>query len=281
MDFVIIKASTGANGRDGSCRDHHAGFAGVPRGAYHFAMGQDVRQEVANFAAVWRSMPWELDPVLDAEWSPYLSGAVGQANASWVRSFIAEWRRQTGHHRLYVYSGKALLTGELTPARWGADADTPIWAARYFANRADFATLGWEHPFLAIYQYWDKGRVPGIRGDVDLNVTRSTLLTADLVEADDDLQWNTQRPHPDWNDKQQDLESSIDHIDERAYRTYAALTDKTRPSRIPGDDNHTSLEDMIMDSGAWTHQAFAAVVQLATEVAALRADVTAIREAQQ
>lgn len=120
--------------------------------------------------------------------------------------------------------------------------------------------------------HWDPG--PNFPWDVFMAEVRRSGPSGE----DDDMQWNTPRPNKDWAGKGQTLESSIDHIDEYSYKAARALTTMF-PSRIPGDDNQTTMLDLVFDAGNWTNQTLRKVNQMEDEVAELRADIAAIKAA--
>lgn len=167
VDWVYIKVTEGSNFTDPSIDEHYAGFAGKPRGAYHFMRGASTA-EVARFVGQVRARAWELPPMLDAEYAGVTSAV--------IKAFMTEYQRQTGQELTVVYTSKSLLTGACNPSGF-ITPRTVIWAARYARNSADFSTLGWDHPQLGIYQYWDKGSVPGFAGGIDLDIARVALGT--------------------------------------------------------------------------------------------------------
>lgn len=183
VDWVYIKVTEGSNFTDPSIDEHYAGFAGKPRGAYHFMRGASAA-EVARFVGQVRARAWELPPMLDAEYAGVTSAV--------IKAFMAEYQRQTGQELTVVYTSKSLLTGACNPSGF-ITPRTVIWAARYARNSADFSTLGWDHPQLGIYQYWDKGSVPGFAGGIDLDIARVALGTnqapppAPLTAEEDDM----------------------------------------------------------------------------------------------
>lgn len=167
VDFAYIKATEGTGFNDPSTQAHWTGMAGKPRGLYHYTDLANIVQEVKHFVGRWRSFATELHPALDAECKGI--------NSVYIRDWRDEFRQQTQHEGLVVYSGKALFEGACNPAGF-VDAWVWLWAARYFANdqQAAWRNLGWDHPRLVINQYWNKGTVPGLpAGTVDVNVARS------------------------------------------------------------------------------------------------------------
>ena len=191
---AYIKVSQGTGSVDPMWSKHWDGLKGVKRAPYHF-LGQptNFQQQVANFRTQYERVSWEWGPVLDAE-ALSSTGKSIACQGSWIKQWVAEWRRQTGKRLIYVYVGKADLVGSAAPSTW-VDSDIRIIAARYYSNKADWSTLGFSHPQLDGYQFYDKGSKPGISGLVDLNIfhqiiTSSGTATATAAAAvqEDDMQ---------------------------------------------------------------------------------------------
>lgn len=167
VDWVQIKLTEGDYYVDTAAGSHYRGFAGRPRGGYHFARPNiDIRRQVAHYLARKAEVGlWERPDMLDAE----VAGTTG----AWIKELIAEYRRQSGQRRVLVYS-------PVDPAGWW-DQDVVIWRARYRKIGApngpdDWARhLGWDHPGLGIYQWDDAWRLPGCPTGVDINSQRVAL----------------------------------------------------------------------------------------------------------
>jgi hypothetical protein len=175
VDWVQIKLSdavrlrSGALWTDAAALTHYQGFAGRPRGAYHFARPTvGIREQVAHFLARKAAIGvWERPDMLDAE----AKGTTG----AWVAELVAEYRRQSGRRLVLVYS-------PVDPAGWW-DSDCVIWRARYRRTGEPppdtwAAYLGWpaDHPGLGIVQWDDAWPLPGgpVAG-VDVNTQRVQL----------------------------------------------------------------------------------------------------------
>lgn len=175
-DFVFVKATGGP----GFVNERLAGQvasarrAGKPVGAYHFARdgwtGTTAEEEAAHFlkhlpAGALPVLDWESDNVHDTGWA-----------ARWLD--IVE--RATGVVPL-VYMNLSVATRyDWESAR--VAGRYPLWLAWYLADnridwyvpplpeervKAELGTSGWD---LALWQYTQKGRLPGYAGDLDLNV---------------------------------------------------------------------------------------------------------------
>jgi lysozyme len=141
-----------------------AGAAGVKVGAYHFLRpkaGRTGAQEAAFFIQRLEAADLgrgDLRPVLDVE-ATTLDRAGTHA---YVRSFVNAMRAH-GFSPL-IYTG----TWFWNPKVGDDDFGCPLWIAAY-QDRPPTLPKPWTS--YAIWQYSDKGTVPGVRGGVDVDRT--------------------------------------------------------------------------------------------------------------
>lgn len=140
--------------------------AGVARGAYHYAdptLSPEAQAVFYATAVLGINGPGDLPPVLDLEVSKGLSPA---ALIDWTHRYLNTVRSLTGRQPIiYTY-----------PVFWRtAMADTrefsgyPLWVAEYNGRNVPGPLPGgWDN--WTFWQYTDTGRIPGVNGDVDLNV---------------------------------------------------------------------------------------------------------------
>lgn len=182
VQFAIVKTMDGNDGvvdvKQALAQAEKLQNAGIQVGPYHFAQPDMSATEQATrwYNQVIKPFDWDLCPWLDLEQS-----ASGVNYNTWGRSFIAQMRQLSQRTRQGLYSSKSWFTGgQLNEAMF--DENVPLWVARYYRNVADFSTLSWTDAQLSIYQYWDKGSVPGIIAQgVDLN---TMLLPLSAVSAE-------------------------------------------------------------------------------------------------
>lgn len=144
---------------------------GILCGAYHFAVAErnDAPQEVAWFLRCCGSLQLDLPPVLDLESNP------GDLTAAQLCAWADEWRRlvheATGGDPL-LYTGLSFLIDRMGGGRALAPG-WRLWVARYNGAAdpctAPYPNLG-AFDRYTVWQYTQNGRVPGIGGDVDLDV---------------------------------------------------------------------------------------------------------------
>jgi GH25 family lysozyme M1 (1,4-beta-N-acetylmuramidase) len=184
VEFAYIKATEGTSFLDASFDDSYprAYYAGVIRGAYHFAVpNRSSGAAQANFFAsnggAWSADNRTLPGMLDIEYNPYGQVCYGMsqvAMVNWIRAFINQYHARTGRWAV-IYSTTdwwRSCTGNFG----GFSANNPLFIARY-ASSAGTLPRGW--PFWTIWQYTSVGRVPGISGNIDrdfFNGSRARLL---------------------------------------------------------------------------------------------------------
>lgn len=172
VSFAWIKATEGGDLLDAEFKSNWrgAGRAGLPRGAYHFYYFCRSPEEQARWFI--RNVPKEagsLPPVLDIEWnhtSPSCkrrpSGATARHEAE---RFIALIKAHYGR-RPVVYTTVDFYRDTAIGQLSGVD----FWV-RSVAGHPNEVYPG--APW-AFWQYTGTGSVPGVTGDVDLNVFRGT-----------------------------------------------------------------------------------------------------------
>lgn len=176
--FVFLKATeddwyvdpTYATNRAGARRE------GLRVGAYHFAQPSaapgDARKEARWFVRHAEPRAGDLLPVLDIE----TTGGLGpDALTTWAKRFAAETRRRTGVRPLVYtspYGWQVRFRDSTALARWG----TPLWIAHWGVQAPTLPADGWAGRGWAVWQHSSTGRVPGIQGNVDLDVLQGADL---------------------------------------------------------------------------------------------------------
>lgn len=184
IQFAFIKATEGTSYTDPRFGYNYvnAYYAGVIRGAYHFALpDRSSGAYQANFLAdnggAWSADGRTLPAALDLEGNPYGSYCYGRSQASmrnWVQSFLNQYRARTGRHAV-IYTTTSWWT--TCTGNWSGPWDTsPLWIARWASSPGPLPNGA---PFWSFWQYTSTGSVPGISGNVDRNYfngTRSRLI---------------------------------------------------------------------------------------------------------
>lgn len=171
--FSFIRVSDGTHSIDSRFTHNWSAArdAGVLRGAYQFfRAGQDVSAQANIMINALRSDPGELAPVIDVEADSIQGRSASQVNAA-VRQWIDMVGAATGTTPI-IYTG-AYVTGS-SAASYAAN---PLWIAGYFSDYSDAhcprITDNWTH--WTFWQYSDRGHIPGISGNVDMDVFDGTL----------------------------------------------------------------------------------------------------------
>jgi GH25 family lysozyme M1 (1,4-beta-N-acetylmuramidase) len=148
--------------------------AGLIRGAYHFCRPgyQDATAEADFLLDVLDSLGGLETGDLIA---PDMESGSGDLGA-WTLEFLRRCEARCGFKPL-VYTG-AWFTSEHNFAAYPELAEYPLWLAAYQAA-IPFPPAPWQ--FVSIWQHSSSGQVPGIDGDVDLNVFNGELNRLPLL----------------------------------------------------------------------------------------------------
>ncbi len=165
LDFAILKATGGDGGlyKDGQFTNN----ARWPRpwGAYHFAGGGSPEAEATHFAHVIAGTGWTLPPTLDWEVTAQMGWAGRRAAEAvdWIHRFQGVIGDRFGVTPM-LYTG-AYVVG----IQGGPQSLTryPLWLAAY--TNQPIPCGPWGANWTA-WQYSSTGRVPGIAGNVDMNI---------------------------------------------------------------------------------------------------------------
>lgn len=216
-DFAIIKATEDDGYENPYFLESwvNAKHVGLIRGAYHFARPSllDAAAEANYFLAIVGELEQGDFLVLDIEAG---DGDLGP----WALEFLRHVESQVGF-KPFVYSG-AWFTGPHGFADDTALAEYGLWLASYTAAMPA-APAPWQ--FVAIWQYTDKGVVPGIKGDVDLNIFNGPKERLALYgkPAEVVVVPPPEPPQDNLAERVHALEHEIDTISEYIVRLRAAL----------------------------------------------------------
>ena len=169
IKFAYTKATEGTSYKDPTFPANWSGMQanGVARGAYHFFHPGDDGTQQADYYLnyVGTIGAGDLPPMLDWEVSDGVGGATASANA---QAFINEIAARTGKQTI-IYTSPGLWSG-FGASGFGGDA---LWVADYYNCYCDNGVCpampgGWSN--WTSWQYSDRGSVPGIVGNVDLDI---------------------------------------------------------------------------------------------------------------
>jgi GH25 family lysozyme M1 (1,4-beta-N-acetylmuramidase) len=169
-EFAFIRLSDGARFRDPKFTANWEGAkaAGVIRGAYQFFRPtQDIALQADMMVkAIGRYTPGDLAPVIDVEADGGLAPATVAAR---VKQWVDLVKTGTGIAPI-IYTGKYFWRDEVGGSR--AFSDHSLWIAQYTSLCPDLPAPWTRWTF---WQHSDRGRMAGIRGNVDMNKFNGTL----------------------------------------------------------------------------------------------------------
>ncbi|MBV1851343.1 GH25 family lysozyme [Catellatospora tritici] len=179
IQWAYIKATEGTSYKDPMFNTNYpaAYYAGVIRGAYHFARpdassGATQAGYFASNGGAWSADNLTLPGALDLEGGCY--GKTQSAMRTWIADFINTYHSRTGRWAV-LYTTTSWWT-TCTGNYSGFAANNPLWIARW-SSSVGTLPAGW--PTWTCWQYTSSGSVSGISGAVDrdyFNGDRSRLL---------------------------------------------------------------------------------------------------------
>ena len=185
LDFCIIKASSG-KGKD-PYYDRNAEACkrlGIPFHAYHFCYCTTV-EESKNEAKIFAESTKGTKPifyVLDVESQSKVPKSNGKQI---IETFESELRNLLGKDiRIGVYIGHELYN------QYGLDYQrySYVWIPRHGSNKGTVeSSIVPSHP-CDLWQYTSKGKLPGIKGDVDLDILMKTKPLDFFINPDGEKQ---------------------------------------------------------------------------------------------
>lgn len=181
-EFAYIKATEG-RGYTSPTLDRQldgARNAGMTTGLYHFARPDTNKPEpeADTFAAALNKRDADtaghLAPCLDME-------REGDDLPAWIGGFLDALRNLTDRDDITVYASSSWFNDKLDPDAW-VDENIHLWVAHYGAKPGK---PGYKHDRVAMHQHASDGKVPGIDGNTDLNVSMVDLATLTGEEQDE------------------------------------------------------------------------------------------------
>lgn len=164
VSFIYMKASEGSDHKDKQFDNNwkNAKKYGFTRGAYHyFGTRSTGLAQAKMFIKTVQLESGDLPPVVDVEEKTDNMNLYIQE----LKIFIAEIEKHYGVKPI-IYSGKKYKTKYLSDRYFDR---FPIWIAHYYVD-----SLKVEQNWM-FWQCSDKGRLPGIRKNVDINIFNGDL----------------------------------------------------------------------------------------------------------
>ncbi|MBW1598603.1 lysozyme [Streptomyces sp. JJ38] len=174
IDFAYIKATEGTSFKDSRFGQNYtnAYYAGLVRGAYHFARpnyssGATQANFFASNGGAWSADSQTLPGVLDIEHNPSGSMCYGLSTTqmrNWIYDFYTTYKYRTGRD-IVIYT-TASWWNTCTGYWSGMYDKAPLWVAHWHVSSP---TIPSGFPTWTFWQYTATGRVGGVSGDVDRN----------------------------------------------------------------------------------------------------------------
>ncbi|WP_163568924.1 GH25 family lysozyme [Fodinicola feengrottensis] len=176
QQFAYVKATENLNFIDGTFGANYVGAynAGVPRGAYHFAIpdastGTAQADYFLAHGGRWSRDGLTLPGAVDLESRSGHATCYGKSQAQmvvqWIRDFTTEYKAVTTRDAV-IYTSK----GWWDPCTGGSNAfaaTNPLWAASWGGSSPTMPSG------FGVYTFWQwtsTGSVPGTSGNTDLDV---------------------------------------------------------------------------------------------------------------
>lgn len=167
--FAFIRATMGEKRRDKRFEENfdEAKQKGIIRGAYHyFDPTESAEKQAKHFLSVVRLESGDLPPVLDYEVTKKLTAEeIRRGALTWLR--IVE--KKTGVKPI-LYTYLKFKQDYFNTKEFDA---YPFWIAHYSFEHQNEPAYGGEWKF---WQHTEKGRLEGIRGEVDMNVYNGSMF---------------------------------------------------------------------------------------------------------
>jgi lysozyme len=183
--FVMVKATEGADYIDENFYDNfsNARKAGFIRGAYHFwSTLSTAREQASFFLDNVKLEVGDMPPVLDVENKP------DNMSLEEFQMEILAWLHLVEdkyHTKPIIYTYYKFKEAYLNDQRFD---DYPYWIAHYYVSEMQYGGK-WK-----FWQHTDVGRLPGIKGFVDLDIYNGSFydlekltLTKEMLEEPEDF----------------------------------------------------------------------------------------------
>lgn len=177
VGFVIMKAmyENGAHAKESAFERNYAGSAGLKRGAYLYSIAKNTeqaRKEAHDFVAILAGRVLEY-----GVWLDYEDNKIRNLGKAQLTAHINEQARiiQDAGYQVGIYTNPSWYLNVIDGA--GLSRTYDMWVARYpLPDNGLIKENKKPSQYNAkIWQYSSKGKVPGIRGNCDLDIEMADL----------------------------------------------------------------------------------------------------------
>lgn len=167
ITFAFIKATEGVSRQDNMFQSNWDQSArnGLTRGAYHFYYAsRNADKQADNFIEMVKLTTGDLPPVVDIEVG---NGKSAKKICEGLKIFLGRLEKHYSVKPI-IYTNINFYNAYLK----GSMDDYPLWIAGYFDHDRFYTEF--ETPWI-FWQHSERGKVDGIRGNVDFNVFNGSL----------------------------------------------------------------------------------------------------------
>lgn len=198
VKYVYIKATEGQSFVDPKYRENieNARRVGIKVGSYHFLRtGSSIQAQFENFTRQVKKNEQDLLPLLDVE---VKQGWTSQQVRDSVKLFVDMLEEHYGCKPM-IYTGASFFNNNLGRTF----VDYPLFIARYASNEPRVENATW-----TLWQFSDRGRVPGIVTNVDLSRFNKGRSLRDILIKDNKI-GHQKRRNSDVVDKSHEKPSAV------------------------------------------------------------------------
>lgn len=167
ISFAFIKATEGLSLKDKYFEKNANGAHenGIAFGFYHFLIpSKSAKKQAKFFCEAIRTYPYNLRPVVDIETETNSKAALRDSVIVFMRTVKVE----LGVYPV-IYTFQDYFENYFLPEQ--NFHDEFFWLARYYGDCEYY-----DRSNVVAWQFSDKGKVDGIKGDVDLNVAKTNFF---------------------------------------------------------------------------------------------------------
>lgn len=229
IDFAMVRASYGSFYEDKKYKQNIKGLEriNVPYGFYHFSYATSVesaKKEAEGFINIIKKYNPTYPIVIDIEWSNRTDN-VRSDTLVLITDTICSMIEKAGYYAM-IYANLDYLNNKLNDSRLDK---YDKWLAEWKSNPTYKKSFG-------IWQYSSKGQIPGINGNVDLNISYKDYPSIIKGKKTDDNRNDTSKTDEiNYVVKKGDTLSLIASKYNTTYQKLASYNNISNPNKIyPG-----------------------------------------------
>ena len=229
IDFAMVRTSYGSFYEDKKYKQNIKGLEriNVPYGFYHFSYATSVesaKKEAEGFINIIKKYNPTYPIVIDIEWSNRTENVKSDTLIS-ITDTICSMIEKAGYYAM-IYANLDYFNNKLNDSRLDK---YDKWLAEWKSNPTYKKSFG-------IWQYSSKGQIPGIKGNVDLNISYKDYPSIIKSKKTDDNRNETSKTNEiNYVVKKGDTLSLIASKYNTTYQKLASYNNISNPNKIyPG-----------------------------------------------